>query len=190
MFADLGVPPVDAETERTFLGPPFRDSLGPYVGSDRFEEAIAIYRRYYGAGGGSLVTTVYAGIPDALARLHAGGIRLGLATSKAKAFAPAILDHLGLSPYFEVVSGDDLAGRRGTKAAIVAEAVRRLGAPEPASVLMVGDRFHDVHGAAANGIATLGAGWGYGAPGELAGAGALSVLNHPREVVPYFLTGA
>ena len=35
---------------------------------------------------------------------------------------------------------------------------------------MVGDRSHDVDGAAANGVPTIGVGWGYAEPGELAGA--------------------
>jgi FMN phosphatase YigB (HAD superfamily) len=42
----------------------------------------------------------------------------------------------------------------------------RLGAPDAHSVLMVGDRSHDVIGARAHGIDTIGAGWGYGLAGE------------------------
>jgi phosphoglycolate phosphatase len=40
---------------------------------------------------------------------------------------------------------------------------------------MVGDRSHDVVGARTHGLGCLGAGWGYGAPGELEEAGALAV---------------
>ena len=39
---------------------------------------------------------------------------------------------------------------------------------------MIGDRIHDVEGAAAHGIPTIVAGWGYGAPEEAAGAIAIA----------------
>ena len=42
---------------------------------------------------------------------------------------------------------------------------------------MVGDREHDVHGARAHGIDCVGVTWGYAAPGELAAAGAVAVVE-------------
>jgi phosphoglycolate phosphatase len=47
---------------------------------------------------------------------------------------------------------------------------------------MVGDRSHDVVGARAHGLACVGAGWGYGLPGELHGAGAHPVFATPGEL--------
>lgn len=37
-------------------------------------------------------------------------------------------------------------------------------------VVMVGDRVHDVEGAAEHGVPTIGVTWGYALPGELSGA--------------------
>jgi phosphoglycolate phosphatase len=37
-------------------------------------------------------------------------------------------------------------------------------------VVLVGDRHHDVEGAAAHGVPTIGVTWGYAEPGELSGA--------------------
>ena len=48
-----------------------------------------------------------------------------------------------------------------TKADVVAHALTQLQ-PLPERVLMVGDRSHDVDGAAAHGIDTVVVGWGYG----------------------------
>jgi phosphoglycolate phosphatase len=48
---------------------------------------------------------------------------------------------------------------------------------------MVGDRSYDVAGAKAHGLACIGAGWGYGEPGELQSAGAVAVCSSPAEVV-------
>jgi phosphoglycolate phosphatase len=47
---------------------------------------------------------------------------------------------------------------------------------------MIGDRASDVLAAARNGIRAIGAAWGYGAPGELAEAGAALVLQAPAEL--------
>jgi phosphoglycolate phosphatase len=188
-FAELGVAQLAPAEERRLLGPPFRDSMPPIVGTDRVEEAVTTYRRHYADGGGMFDVAAYGGIPELLERLAARGYRLAVATSKAEAYAPRILEHLGLRHFFEVVCGDDLAGGRGTKTAVVEEALVRMGQPDPATVIMVGDRFHDVLGAGGHGIETLGAGWGYGAPGELADAGAIAVLDRPSEVLDFLIGG-
>ena len=78
---------------------------------------------------------------------------------------------------FATVCGDTLDADRPTKADVVGEALRRLG--DPADVIMVGDRLHDVEGARVHGLGCLGAGWGYAAPGELEEAGALAVYPDP-----------
>ena len=47
---------------------------------------------------------------------------------------------------------------------------------------MVGDREHDVHGARENGLDCVGVTWGYAAPGELAAAGAVVVVDTVDEL--------
>jgi phosphoglycolate phosphatase len=47
---------------------------------------------------------------------------------------------------------------------------------------MVGDRRHDVRGARDNGLACIGAGWGYAQPGELARARAAAVCATVAEL--------
>ena len=188
-FAEMGLAPLGPAAEQALLGPPFRDTLPPHVGADRVEEAVERYRRHYATEGGMFDTRLYDGIADLLSDLHGRGVRLGLATSKPDAYAPTILEHLGVRSYFEVVCGDDLAGSRGTKTEVVAEALHRLGRPDPSSVRMVGDRSYDVIGAGAHGVSTLGAGWGYGAPGELLDTGAIAVFTHPDELGRYLGVG-
>jgi phosphoglycolate phosphatase len=46
--------------------------------------------------------------------------------------------------------------------------------------VLIGDRIHDVEGAAANGIPTIFVTWGYGAPAEQAGA--VAVAETPEEL--------
>ena len=181
-FDEFGLPWVDQDTARALLGPPFWHSLPPLVGADRVDEVVASYRRHYWAGA-MLRTTRYPGVAELLAGLAERGLRLAVATSKAEPQAVRIVEHLGLSDYFETICGDTLDGRRDSKALVVGEALRRLGGPDPAQVLMVGDRSHDVLGAAAHGIDCAGALWGYGSVTELTEAGALRLCERPADLL-------
>ena len=60
------------------------------------------------------------------------------------------------------IAGASVDGTRATKADVLAHALAQLQ-PLPERVLMVGDRRHDVEGAAAHGIDAVVVGWGYGA---------------------------
>ena len=181
-FDRNGVAPLDPESERALLGPPFYDSLPPIVGADRLDAVIESYREAY-EGGGMFDTVVYDGVLGVLDWLTAHDIRMAVATSKPEEFAAPIVEHLGLAGYFVTVCGDTLAGTRGSKALVVGEALTRLGDPDPSTVLMIGDREHDVIGARAHGIACLGAGWGYGTVDELRDAGALAQFATGAELL-------
>ena len=181
-FRDLGLPPLEPEVERTLVGPPWASVLPALIGAAATAEAIPLYRRYY-TGGMMYETTLYDGVVAVLDALRAAGIRLAVATSKPEAYAAPIVEHLGIAGYFETVCGDGLAAERGTKGLVVAEALRRLGEPRPETVTMVGDRLHDVVGAAENGVACLGAGWGYAQGDELAHAGAVRVFDRPADLL-------
>lgn len=180
-FAVNGLPPLAPEVERAILGPPFYESLPPLIGDVGLGDVIAAYREHYGAEG-MYDTTAYSGIEDLLAGLRARGVRIAVATSKPEPYAVPIVEHLGLATYFETVGGDDLAGSLPTKAQVLDKVLGRLGRPDPARVLMVGDRSHDVVGARAHGIDTVGAGWGYGLPGEFAARPPVLVCATPHEL--------
>jgi len=167
-FAVVGVPPPDDGTMRSLLGPPFYESLPPLVGADRMPAVIDAYRDYYSTA--MFDTTLYDGMADVLADLRARDVTLAVATSKPEAYAVPIVEHLGITEYFAVIGGDALDGSRDTKAKVITSVLGRLGHPDPAGLLMLGDRSHDVDGAQAHGIGCLGAGWGYSTPGELDGA--------------------
>jgi phosphoglycolate phosphatase len=160
-----GLPPLDPTTERELLGPPFYESLPPIIGHDRLRPVIDSYRARYADA--MYDTTAYPGVPELLAALAADGRRLAVATSKPEHYAVPIVEHLGLAGHFETVGGDDLDGSLHTKALVIGQVLARLGTPDPADVLMVGDRSHDVVGARAHGIDCIGARWGYAMPGEL-----------------------
>jgi phosphoglycolate phosphatase len=167
-FTDVGVPEPDEATMRSLLGPPFYEALPPLFGADRVPAIIEAYRSYYDTA--MFDTRLYAGMVDVLTDLRARDVTLAVATSKPEAYAVPIAEHLGIAGYFQTIGGDALDGSRDTKAKVIASVLERLGSPDPAGVLMLGDRSHDVDGARAHGIDCLGAGWGYARPGELAHA--------------------
>ncbi|NMH94215.1 HAD hydrolase-like protein [Pseudonocardia bannensis] len=180
-FDELGLPWPEESIGPQILGPPLYRSLPPIVGEDVAAEVITVYRRHY-AETGLLASEPYGGIETLLHELAAAGTRLALATSKAEVYAAQILEHRGWTDLFEVICGDTLDAARPSKAAVVAEALHRLG--EPGAAVMVGDRSNDVIGAREHGIGCVGAGWGYGRPGELAEAGAVTIIATPAELRP------
>ena len=167
-FEVHGLTPLTDAQARGMVGPPFTKSLPRYVDPAQVEEVITTYRAYYSAQG-MFDASAYDGVPELLEYLRSAGVTLAVATSKLEPFAVPIIEALGLRDYFVTITGDEFDASRDSKALVVAEALRRLGNPDPTTVLMVGDRVHDVEGSAEHGVACIGAGWGYGSPSELAG---------------------
>jgi phosphoglycolate phosphatase len=151
-------------------------------GEEKLPGVLRAYRETYGEGA-MFDTTAYEGVRDVLATLHRAGVRLAVATSKPEHYARPIVEHLGLADFFETIGGDELDGSLRTKALVIGKVLGRLDVHEPADVVMVGDRAHDVIGAREHGIRCIGAGWGYGMPGELRRAGAEPVCEHPVELL-------
>ncbi|OBF71836.1 hypothetical protein A5750_19420 [Mycobacterium sp. 852002-51613_SCH5001154] len=155
----VGVAVPDGDLVAQIVGPPMDDTFRSMLGEDA-ERAITAFRAEYGSRGWAM-NTLFEGIEPLLADLSAAGIRLAVATSKLETTARRILAHFGLDHYFEVIAGASPDGSRKTKVDVLAHALEQLQ-PLPERVLMVGDRSHDVHGAAAHGIDTVVVGWGYG----------------------------
>jgi phosphoglycolate phosphatase len=179
--AALGLPAPTPEQLRQMVGPPLQDGFALVLGvpPDDVPRAVAAYREHYAAGA-LLDVTVYAGIPALLAQLTADGATLAITTSKPELFAVRVLEHTRLRPFFASVHGATMDGAVRHKDQVVALAL--AAHPDGERPVLVGDRAHDVLGAAAHGLPCIGAGWGPAPPGELADAGAVVVAT-PAEVV-------
>ncbi len=177
----LGCPAPPDEDLRWVIGPPLRESVARLLnGRGDPEEAVRLYRALYGETG-LFDAAVYPGITDALAALRARGLTLLVCTSKARSFAERIVAHFGLAPYLAGVYGAELDGRLEDKGELIAHLLAAEGlAPEAAC--MVGDREHDMRGAARHGIPGIGVLWGYGDADELRGAGAAALIASPVEL--------
>ncbi|WP_197506547.1 HAD-IA family hydrolase [Mycobacterium sp. E3339] len=173
----VGVAVPDGDLVAQVVGPPMDDTFRAMLGEGA-EPAIAAFRAEYGSRGWAM-NTLFDGIEPLLADLSAAGVRLAVATSKLEPTARRILAHFGLDRHFEVIAGASPDGSRKTKVDVLTHALEQLQ-PLPERVLMVGDRSHDVHGAAAHGIDTVVVGWGYGQadfPDGAAVAGATAVTH-------------
>jgi phosphoglycolate phosphatase len=153
------------------VGPPFETAL-PAIGlsADQTAAAILHYRRTYDAVAAEQ-SPLYPGIPELLDKLVAAGLRLAVATSKPEYIAVRIIKGVRLADRFAMVGGADPDAGRVGKGAVVRSVLARIRVdPARTPVVMVGDRGHDVEGAAENGLPAIGVAWGYAEPGELAGA--------------------
>ena len=167
---------VDAEVPgpavlMSLVGPPFETAL-PAVGLTAEQTAAAIlhYRSTYDPVAAEQ-SVLFPGIPALLEKLDATGLRMAIATSKPERTATRIAVGLGIADRFALIGGSDPAVGRVGKGPVIASVLTRLSLdPTRASVVMVGDRSHDVEGAIANGVPAIGVGWGYADPGELADA--------------------
>lgn len=184
----LGLPQPTRDELRSFLGPPLAVSFGQTLGLSAADvtQAIAAYReRYHDVG--LFESSVYPGIPEALEVLSGRGLVLAVATSKPTVSATRILEHFGMAESFAWIGGALLDRSRDSKAAVIAhvlEELDRLGMRQlDQSIAMIGDREHDVVGARAHGIDTIGVLWGYGSEAELVAAGAVGLAYHPGELV-------
>lgn len=156
----VGATVPDGDLVSRIVGPPMHVTLQQMGLGESADAAIAAYRADYTSRGWSM-NRPFEGVVALLTDLQAVGVRLAVATSKAEPTAARILAHFELDSYFEVIAGASPDGVRSTKADVVAHALRQL-APLPDRVVMIGDRSHDVEGAAVHGIGTIVVGWGYG----------------------------
>lgn len=167
---------------RAFVGPPLEDSFAD-LGLPRevVTDAVAVYRAHYDL----LASPLYPGVLDVLDALRKARLPLALATSKPQPFAELVVASTALSGRLDIVVGSDRQAGRVTKGDVIGQALAQLG--NPGAPVMVGDRLHDVEGAAEHGLACIGALWGYGSAAELSRAGAAALASRPTELVRLLL---
>ena len=177
----LGIPVPPREELGVFVGPPLWDTFRQFgVPSDRVDEAVEIFRSRY-VPIGKFENTPYSGIRETLEALRAQGRKLYVATSKPEVTAREILEHFDLSRYFAEICGATVDKTRTSKEDVIAYLLS-LDACRENSV-MVGDTAFDVIGAAAHGIPTIGAAWGYGKTEDMVSAGAVAIAQTPEDLL-------
>lgn len=187
----IGIIENDEAVLLSFIGPPLQESFPSIYNLDEAQttQAITAFRQRFSTiglfenqafdGAAEMLATIKSQCPDK---------KIALATSKPKEFAVRILEKYDLLQYFDILDGSNLDGTKIHKHEVIASVLTQLDiSPEEyPQVLMIGDRLHDVEGAACFGIDCLGVTFGYGSEEELQKAGAKYIV-HTMEELQNFL---
>lgn len=175
------------------IGPPFPEAFELVYGfsPEDAREITARYRAIYWNLGPEFYLP-YKGVPEMLDALKDAGVKIALTTSKQEDLALSMAKTIGIEHYFDVVCGN-VAGH-GDKAELITKTLRGFhldpNDPEQLSkVCMIGDRSHDILGAKANHIDSVGVTYGAGSFEELEQAGATRIAHAPEEVTHILLCG-
>ncbi|MBR5993712.1 MAG: HAD family hydrolase [Lachnospiraceae bacterium] len=182
----FGIDVPDINTLTPFIGPPLRDSFRDFyhIKPEDMEDVIAAYRARFSTVG-LFENDLYDGIPELLQSLKENGRKLALASSKPRVFVEKILDHFGISQYFDVIMGSELDGTRENKSEIIAECLRLFEldpSGDLSETVMVGDRKYDIEAANAAGLPNIAVSYGYGSEEELSKAGAKVIAGTVKEL--------
>ena len=174
----------DKEQLKCFVGPPLQQQFQEYAKVSEKEGAklVRFYREYYTTKG-IYENKVYEGIVETVKELRNMGVHTAIATSKPEIFARQIAEYFGFDSCFEFIGGSLLEGGRVRKADVIEYVLENCGVKNRNRVWMVGDREHDISGAAKAGVSSIGVLYGYGDLQELKQAGADYIVDRPEKIL-------
>lgn len=175
-----GLPEATADQLRAMVGPPLVTSLREIaaVPEQLLDPVIAHYREGYRRQG-MAGSKPYPGVIDVVERLRDAGHVVAVATQKPQGLAVELLGVQRMAGLFDSIHGspdqEQSPGPEGKTPIIAAALARHEGSYDGA--VMVGDRSHDISGAAANGLDCIPVGWGFGSTEEFSAAGATETAD-------------
>lgn len=140
---DLDLPVPEDSRARHVIGLGLADAMRhavPDLTADRYQAMVDRYRHHYLSGDHRL--TLFAGVPELLARLQADGHILAIATGKSRAGLDRALDHSGLRPLFQASRCADECHSK-PHPQMLDELMAEFGMAA-ASTVMIGDTSHDL----------------------------------------------
>lgn len=172
----------DEANLRRLIGPPLEHAFQDYYGFDeaKANQAVAYFRDMMQREGIQLYEA-YPGIHELLDELQKSGKQLAVVTSKIDHIAKETLTKTGLIQYFDFVSAQQ-PKVVVKKEDILAKALRELNVADNSTIVMIGDRMHDVEAAKAHNIDSIGVLWGYGDKNELKNEGATHIVTDAAEL--------
>jgi phosphoglycolate phosphatase len=174
----LGLPKKEQAALETYIGPPLQDIFSDLLGYENDElihSAITFFReRYFDIGFRENV--IYPGIKELLKWLTANGHKLYIATSKKTTIGKAVADLFEIAKYFDEILGCGLKRKKHQLLNYIKEK------ENTESLVMIGDRLHDMKAGRACHCFCIGVLWGYGSKEELIGSGANVTCNAPNDI--------
>lgn len=182
----FGIEENDLSKLRCFIGPPldvmYREKYG--FTEEQAWEGTVKYRERFDVKG-IYECELYDGVEDTLKELKELGYRVALASSKPEVACKRIIEHFGLTKYFDEIVGSTLDGSISSKGEVLEELYRRMPDVEKSEMCLVGDTKFDVLGAKEFGIDCIGVSYGFGTKEELEAVGAVVVCADLKEVLTY-----
>lgn len=175
-FADAGLLPPPRAAIRRIVGLSLVEAVRALLpdADDAAHRALALdYKQVYQrlrADGGLVDEPLFEGVADLLARLHADGWVLGVATGKSDRGLAHVLARHGIADLFATLQTADRHPSKPDPAMLHA-AMAAAGAL-PHRTAMIGDTSFDMAMAKAAGARAVGVAWGYHDHRDLAEAGA------------------
>ncbi len=178
-------PVPDLSDLKKFIGPPIHYSYVTFYNIPEEEVPVYItkYRERYREKG-IYECYVYEGMKQTIEKLRESGIKIGIASSKPVKLIYDVMNHLGITNLFDAVTGtlfDD--SNHSGKTDLVLESIEKLGAKDKEKVLMVGDRYFDIDGAAGAGVDSCGVLFGYGNKEEFEEHNATYIVKRPEDII-------
>ena len=167
MAEELGLPPVDLATVKTYIGNGVSRLVKRVLTRDMnaepdaalFARALPAYEKHYGANV-SRKSRAFPGVVEGLAAFKQAGLRMACITNKAEKFTLPLLRDTKLLDYFELVlSGDTLPKKKPDPLPLL-HACEHFGI-QPAELLLIGDSLNDAQAARAAGCHVFVVPYGY-----------------------------
>ena len=158
------------------------EALPPEMRSDTivvrcYERMLADYGEH------SLVKThVYDGVPELVRALRAAGLRLAVLSNKSDELTQHVVAALLDPRDFVAVVGARQGVPLKPDPSVALEVVARIGLA-PDRIAYLGDSLVDMQTANAAGMIAVGASWGFRTREELIEHGAVTVIDHPLELL-------
>ncbi|HTJ77992.1 MAG TPA: HAD family hydrolase [Rariglobus sp.] len=171
----LGLPAPTYQQVKNAIGGGLENAMRNFVPEERLAEALRIYRPFWNS---HMLDGVEAlpGARELLAELHARGVACAVFTNKHGPSARAVCEHLGLSPYLDLILGAADTEWLKPQPEFAAHALKALKA-SAATTCLVGDSPWDVQAAHAAGFPCFAVTTGTHTAEELRAAGAAGVYD-------------
>lgn len=191
VLAEFGKPPTPADRVNEWIGPPMLESFQTIAGlsADEALRAVTAYRELAGRQGYAESVRLYDEVTDVIHDLALAGVPQSTASTKPQNQVEAIFEHFGLSDLFVSVHGaSPRPDAHDTKADVLGRALDDLRSRgvDLSRPVLIGDRHHDVEGAAEYDVPVIFARWGFGSPTEEEGAA--HVVDAPNDLRALLLT--
>ncbi len=167
MATDLGLPPIDLNTVKTYIGNGVSRLVKRVLTRDMeaepdkelFARAMPIYEKHYSEWV-SRKSRPFPGVVEGLQAFKEMGVHVACITNKAERFTVPLLRDTGLFAFFELIlSGDSLPERKPSPLPLL-HASQYFGV-EPQELLLIGDSLNDTQAARAAGCPVFCVPYGY-----------------------------